>query len=394
MPPARTIFRRAWPVFVLIGFFLVLQALALDYGARINDLPFIRDYRVTSNVVDNSGLMRNQVIGAKTPRRESLDLWMVRFKLYSIDADEVLNIMALARIKPGQLQFDPGIYEYGGAYLYPLGAWYFVLTKLGIIHVGPFQQMLKQPQAMDRVWIAGRIFVLAAFALSALLLFIALRDFAPNAVALAALAIYLFCPATIMFSQVIKPHWYALLWVNAALLVLARAFMRRRLKIGAELLLASFLGLAVGSAMTFAVFAAVLWSALAFMALQKMIKPTVLLRVPAFAILVFIATNPYYILNWHAAQAERAAAASWFHPTLNLHVLANFIYTSLFSGFGLFFTILAGAIAAWHLIRGPSLHGYLRSRCSCRCVSSAASRLISTHGPSTSATCHMSFRWR
>ena len=47
------------------------------------------------------------------------------FKLYSIEADEAVNIIALARIKPGQGQFDPGLYQYGGAYLYPLGAWYF-----------------------------------------------------------------------------------------------------------------------------------------------------------------------------------------------------------------------------------------------------------------------------
>ena len=127
---------------------------------------------------------------------------MVRYKLYSIEADEVVNIIALARIKPGRLQFNPGFYQYGGAYLYPLGAWYFALSKLGLIHVAPFEQMLKDPQAMDRVWIAGRAFILAAFALSALLLFLALAEIAPAGVALAALAIYLLCPASIMLSQV------------------------------------------------------------------------------------------------------------------------------------------------------------------------------------------------
>ncbi len=353
MSRARTIFRQIWPAVALIGAFLILQVFTLDYGTRINDLAFIRDHRVTSNVVEHSGLTRNQLVGAKTTNRESLDLWMVRFKLYSINADEVLNIIALARIKPSQLQFDPGLYQYGGAYLYPLGAWYFALSKLNIIHVGPFQQMLKYPQRMDRAWIAGRAFILTAFAVSALLLFLALCDIAPRAAALAALAIYLFCPATIMFSQTIKPHWYALLWVNAAVLVLTRAVVRHRLSLCAELLLAAFLGLAVGSAMTFAVFAALVWGVLAWLVAQKTIAPATLLRVPIFAILIFVALNPYYILDWHAAQTERAMAADWFHPAFNLNVLTTFTYTSLFAGFGIVFTIVAGAIAFWRLIVGP-----------------------------------------
>jgi hypothetical protein len=47
---------------------------------------------------------------------------MLRFKLYPVESDEPMNIVALARMRPGELRFDPGLYEYGGAYLYPLGA--------------------------------------------------------------------------------------------------------------------------------------------------------------------------------------------------------------------------------------------------------------------------------
>lgn len=342
-----------WPALALIAAFVVLQALTLDYGTHINDLPFIKNYRVTQDVTANSGLERDQLVGSKADHHESLDLWMVRFKLYSIEADEVVNIIALARIKPGRLQFDPGFYQYGGAYLYPLGAWYFALSKLGIIHIGPFQQMVKQPQAMDSVWVAGRAFSLIAFTLSALLLFLALRDIAPRAVVLAALAIYLFCPATIMFSQVIKPHWYALLWANGSILILVRAFQRHRLSTGAELLLAVFLGLAVGTVTTFALFAVLIWGAMMWLSVRKTIARAALVRVPIVAIVVFVVSNPYYVLNWHAVQVERVKTENWFHPAFNLHELATFIHTSLFSGFGLIFTILVGTIAVWRLFAGP-----------------------------------------
>lgn len=336
----------------LIVAFVALQAATLDYGTRINDLPFIRDYHVTGNVTTNSSLQRNQVV-SDAPDRHEFDRWMVRYKLYSIEADEVVSIIALAHIKPGRLQFNPGFYEYGGAYLYPLGAWYFALSKLGLIHVAPFEQMLKDPQAMDRVWIAGRAFILAAFALSALLLFLALAEIAPAGVALAALAIYLLCPASIMLSQVVKPHWYALLWVNGALLVMVRAFKRDRLPLAGELSLAVCLGLAVGSALTFAVFAILIWGALVTLAARGTIRLTPLVRVPLLALVVFAIANPYYILDWHAVQAERVAAATWFSPAMTPRVLATLIKTSLFAGYGVALIAVGGAVAVWRLIAGP-----------------------------------------
>src|SRR5262249_13814920 len=158
----------------------------------------------------------------------ALDLWMLRFKLYSVESDEVTNIIALARMQPAALKLDPGFYEYGGAYLYPLGAWYFALNKIGALQLGSLDTLLADPQRMDGIWIAGRLFVLLAVSLSGWVLFRALCEAGAPAPAWL-LALYLFCPATIAYSEAMKPHWYALLWVNAALLVLMRADRRERL---------------------------------------------------------------------------------------------------------------------------------------------------------------------
>jgi len=337
----------------MVLLFVALQAATLGYGTRINDLAHIRDYRVGSDVVSGSGLTRDRVIGSTADRAESLDLWMVRFKLYSVEADEVDAIMALARIQPRQLQFDPKFYQYGGAFLYPLGGWYLALSKLGLIHVAPLDQLLAQPEQMDRIWIAGRAFVLAAFAASALLLFLTLIEIAPAGVALAGLAIYLFCPASIMYSQIIKPHWYALLWVNAALLIVVRAFVRNRLTLGSELLLAAAIGLTVGSVVTFSTLAVLLWCALAVLAASGALSVIALVRIPLVAIVVFLLSNPYYVLNWPTVLAERASTAGWFEPSLSPSSLLLFVQNSLFTGFGVVTTLLIFAVVAWTLIRGP-----------------------------------------
>jgi hypothetical protein len=338
----------------IIAVFFILQAATLNYGTRINDLPFIENYHVKTDVIQGSGLNRTQLVGEKTNRKESLDLWMVRFKLYSVEADEVDNIIALARIKPKQLQFDPKFYQYGGAFLYPLGAWYLALSKLGLVHAAPLEQLLASPQAMDRIWIGGRAFVLAAFTISAWLLYLTLIQLAPPSVAIAALTIYLFCPASIMYSEVIKPHWYALLWVNVALFVMVRGFIRNRLPIGLEFALAAAIGLAVGSAATYSLMAVLLWLALAVMTVRGVVCRLALLRVPAIAAVMFLISNPYYVLNWRAVQTERAAAESWFHPALDPTALLMFIYNSLFSGFGIVVTLIILATVAWRLIYGPA----------------------------------------
>ncbi len=57
----------AWSVWLIatstIALFFVLQAVTLNYGTRINDLPYIRDYQVTTDVVRGCGLTRDQLVG-------------------------------------------------------------------------------------------------------------------------------------------------------------------------------------------------------------------------------------------------------------------------------------------------------------------------------------------
>jgi hypothetical protein len=331
--------------------FFVLQALTLAYGTRINKLPHIRNYQVSKNVVQQSGLERKTLIGTETGRAESLDLWMARFKLYTIDADEVYSIIALARIKPAQLEFDPHYYQYGGAFLYPLGVYYFALSKLGVLSIGSLEQMLANPKQIDDVWIAGRAFILIASMLAGLLLYLTLANVAPAPVALAGLTIFYFCPATIMFSQVLKPHWYALLFANAALLIMARAFVKGGLSRPSQIALGVVIGLAVGSVITFGLFAVLVWGAMLFLVWKRQAPVGSLVLVPAIAIIVFLATNPYYVLDWQAGQIERNSTANWFAPSLSLTTMPIFFRNTVMPGFGIFLTTVFIAVLIRHLVR-------------------------------------------
>lgn len=330
--------------------FVLFQGWTADYGTRINDLPYIRDYKVPQSVLAGSALERSFVVGA--PSEESLDKEMLRFKLYSIDADEMMNIMALARIAPARGQFDPHFYQYGGAWLYPLGAWYAALNRLGMIHVGGgLAAMMAQPRRMDAVYFYGRLFVILATAVAGLLLFVALRDVTDRPSALAGMTLFLICPATICFSQTMKPHWYALVFVNAALLVLVRSFVRQRLMVQEELVLAASLGLAVGSALSFGSFAVFVWFALLFMVYRREAPWPALFRVPAVALAVFAATNPYLIADFLAAQHEAEKTAAWFSPSLNVASLGDFGWSSLLPGLGIPLTVVLVVVCVRELAR-------------------------------------------
>jgi hypothetical protein len=349
------ILRPHWMALLVALIFVIVQAFTLDYGTRINDLPHIRNYQVPAGITQQSGLERNTLIGTRTDRTESVPLWMARYKLYTVDADEVYSIIALARIRPGQLQFDPHYYQYGGAFLYPLGVYYFALSKLGVISIGSLEQMLANPQQINRVWIAGRAFVLLAAALAGLALYLALATAATPAVALIGLAIFYACPATVMFSQVLKPHWYALLFSNIALLIMTRAAAAGTLTRGAEIALGIAIGLAVGSVITFGLFAVMLWYALLYLVWRRSAPIESLLLVPIIAVIVFLATNPYYLLDWQAVQTERAATAGWYTFAVLWDAAPNLLRYTVLPGFGIALTLVFFAVVIRHLIRPAPL---------------------------------------
>jgi len=327
----RLMLRWRWPLFTAVVF-IAFQLQAIDYGNKINDLPHVRDFEVTRDMIAGSALERNTIVGAGAG--ESIDRWMMRFKIYSIEADEHVNIMALARIKQGQGQFDPHFYQYGGAWLYPLGAWYLVLSKLGVVSVAPLTTYLEQPDLMDAVYMWGRILVTLAVAGASLLLFAACRRFTSTTDSTLCMMLFLAAPGTIMFSQVMKPHWYALLWVCAALFILTRCPSGLPWRAKDNWGLGICLGMAVGSVLTFGLFAVLCWLALLGFVLRLQAPAKTLLSVPAIALLVYLISNPFAFLNWPGFVAEASVVQSWFTHEIRVDSIFYYMKNSLLPNFG------------------------------------------------------------
>jgi hypothetical protein len=80
-----------------------------------------------------------------------------RFRLYSYQPDEMISFRALAKMHPGNLEFDPKLYQYGGLWIYPLGAIVKAASLVGYVTVSPDPTLyLDSPEMFGRFYILGR----------------------------------------------------------------------------------------------------------------------------------------------------------------------------------------------------------------------------------------------
>ncbi len=338
MPFFRKIHIKNFHMYFVVLCVFILQFINSDYGNKVNDFPYLQNSIVDTSDI-GSAMSRNAINGYDV-RSENTNKWLMRFRLYSIEADEMLNIMALGRMKPNELEFDPHYYSYGGAYLYPLGAWYAMLKKIGVIKVGDINWMIDHPGEMENIYRYGRVFLLSSFVLSALLMFYTLKSFSSPKFSFLATTIYLIMPINIMFSIIMKPYIYSLLWINLSLFILSVAWSKKKLTIGLSLAMGVSLGMMVGSVITNGLFAVIAWLVIVYFSIHSKINFSKVFMIPIVASLVFFITNPYILINYNAYVEEFSRQSDWFLIGTQTKFVMDFINNSLIPGFGIAFTAL------------------------------------------------------
>lgn len=350
-------FTSVWP-WLLIGIFFVVQVASLNYGHRINDLPWVRTVLAPTEQTSFGSQFSDQtsVIGSGVAGKvEGIPAWLLRFKLYSVDPDEVLNLLALARIQPDRYLFDPYLYQYGGSYLYPLGLTYYLGQRLGVIEQASLTTLLTAPAAVDALYATGRLFVLSAFTASAGFFYVTARRLLPDATAVLALLVYLVVPASIMLSQTMKPHWYALLPITVSLWLLVRLWHEHSATVAQAALVGSMLGLTIGSVSFAAPFVLIFFGALWLAYRKSYLSARLLVLAGMTTMIVFVLTNPYLFLNRQAAQVELALNRSWFSLSFDPVSLWLTFTNSLLAGFGVL-TLLTLASGVLELRQRTALY--------------------------------------
>jgi hypothetical protein len=94
-----------------------------------------------------------------------------RYRLFSRQPDEMITLMALSRMKPGELKLDPGLYQYGGLWMYPVGGLLKAASVLGAVELKAGDEgkayYLDHPDAFARMYVVMRLYSVAWGAIGA-----------------------------------------------------------------------------------------------------------------------------------------------------------------------------------------------------------------------------------
>ena len=151
--------------------------------------------------------------------------------------------------------------------------------------------------------------------------------------------IYLFVPGSIIYSQVIKPHWYGLLWANLSILF-ALKYLFKESKNSYLFLLTIFLGLAIGSNLLFVPFYIFIVFLLFFLDQKNNLNLKSFFYIIIGSIFIFILTNPYIFLNFSNFFFEANDEYSWVLKGFNANKVFLFFSNSYIIGLGIFLSLV------------------------------------------------------
>jgi len=231
-----------------------------------------------------------------------------RFRLFTYQPDEMITLMALATMS-GNGRADPQMYQYGGLWIYPVGALLKSACKAGVIESGDMTRFLDHPEAIGGFYVITRLYTAAWGVVGAWAVYwigrrLTGRRFAGVVVGLC----YVFMPAVITTAHEAKPH---LSGAALSLLAIAAAMQYTRRRGMAWLLTAGALcGGALGMVLSAWPVFAVLPMALL---LQGRTRREMVSRCGAAFVVgvgVYFVTNPYVAIHLLASRAVLASNLS------------------------------------------------------------------------------------
>jgi hypothetical protein len=138
--------------------------------------------------------------------------------------DEKKSFIILSRMRPWKLEFEPLYAQYGGAFIYPFGAFLGAAHVIGLAHLTPdLAHYLVHPEDMGRLYLLGRIFILLFHLGTLWVLYEMGLLLGGRRAGLAAALLFAAAPFIAVGSHTLKPHPVAAFWFAASALFMIRA---------------------------------------------------------------------------------------------------------------------------------------------------------------------------
>lgn len=254
-----------------------------------------------------------------------------RYRLFTHHPDEMVTLMALASMRPGQRDFDPKMYQYGGLWVYPVGALLRLAGACRVIALtSDLTYYLDHPEAFGRFYIVTRAYVVAWGLIGVWTVFRIAHRLTRGSLgaSVTAAACFAIMPAVINATHEAKPH----LPGTVLMLLSVLAGMRCLDKDSRKWWILSCLlgGAAVGTVLSaWPILAALIMVAL----LAPQTKAAKLAKAGvglAIALLIYFATNPYVLVNLFRNRdliwGNLANTRAMFHVGPPVESLLNSLY--------------------------------------------------------------------
>jgi hypothetical protein len=231
----------------------------------------------------------------------------------------MITFMALQRMNPRRLDFDPQLYQYGGGYIYLIGAALGISSLLGVTQLSSdAATYLNQPELFARFYVVARAITLVFGALTLVAAIKLARRAADRTAGWIAFVLVAACPVFITGVLEAKPHVPSvclLLWATLSALDY-RADGRRRDAV--------YMGLQVGyaSGLVLTGLAGVLLWPMLLVARKGNLRRTLvdLVLAGGVGLAVYLITNPYVPYN---LLFNRAALASNVENSLAMYTITR-----------------------------------------------------------------------
>ena len=275
-----------------------------------------------SPILKSLGVTGNEIL-IYTGQANILSNFVRPYMIRTYHTDEQMTIASLSRMKPGQFDLDPRIYQYGGLYIYGMGAYFYALKSAGILKLsGNPAFYYANPDEIGKFFVAGRalntVFMLLIIIAVYLL---ANRFYGPRTAALSALFTSV-CPAFIFQTHIMKPYIGGTLFVIMSLYFAMKAFETEKIR---HLM---YGGLSAGlAAAMMPVYGIILCAPIiSFFMLKKKTVPHIVYPLIMFAF-TFLLVNPYWLINFKDVLAE-LTASSRFYATSSSGIMSllGFMY--------------------------------------------------------------------
>ena len=152
----------------------------------------------------------------------------LRYRLYTHQPDEMITMMALAQMRPGSLDLDPRLYQYGGLFIYPVGALVKLCGLLGLIEVrSDLTYYLDNPDEFGKFYIVARAYAAAWGLVGVMAVYLIAARLRDRRAGLVAALLFVMLPVVVCMSHEGKPHlpgaalmllavWFAMQYADAS----------------------------------------------------------------------------------------------------------------------------------------------------------------------------------